>query len=113
MAHYTASRNVYGCYETNPLPDGYWDEKPEYDLPWDSPELVRVERLRLLTDPGYPVWDVSYCTGRDRAGRKVNVILPFSQLPKHAIKREIIRYAKMDRVYAKGLGIFEAISTLC
>ena len=29
---------------------------------WTEPGL-RVVRLRLLSDPGYPEWDVSYCHG--------------------------------------------------
>jgi hypothetical protein len=41
------------------------------------------------------------------------VELPFSQLPKRNFKHAIVLHAQRDGVYAKGLGVFEAISTLC
>ena len=73
---------------------------------WADPRLAKVTRLRLLTDPGFPVWDVSYCIGELRDGRTCRVELPFSQLPKSKVKAAILRYAKDDGVYAKGLGLF-------
>jgi hypothetical protein len=65
----------------------------------------------LLSDPGYPYWDVSYCHGEIN-GRKVRVQLPFSELPKYQVVQTIIKYAKQDKVFAKGLGILDNISTL-
>lgn len=82
-------------------------------LSWDSPELARITRLRLVSDPGFPMWDVSYCHGETVDGRKCRVTLPFIQLPKGGINATIIREARRDGVYAKGLGVFDAISTLC
>jgi hypothetical protein len=89
--------------------------KIERTLYWSDPELKRITRLRLVSDPGYPVWDVSYCTGEDTNGNPVDVQVPFSELPKGkgAMVGEIVRCAKQDNVYAKGLGIFNGvISTL-
>lgn len=80
---------------------------------WNDPELARIVRLRLLSDPGFPVWDVSYCWGQMKDGSYVDIELPFSQLPKRNFKEAIVLHAKRDGVYAKGLGVFEAISTLC
>lgn len=82
-------------------------------VPWTTPGL-RVTRLRLLSDPGFPAWDVSYCHGIMPDGEHVNVELPFSQLPKYGvtISRAIVAHAKRDRVHAKRLGILDAISTL-
>lgn len=78
---------------------------------WTCPGL-EVTRLRLLSDPGFPYWDVSYCHGIVD-GRHVNVELPFSQLPKRGMRKAIVEAAKKDRVYAHGIGILSAISTLC
>lgn len=104
-------RNIYGAIEVNGLVNG-----PEYhDIPrrpveWTEPGLV-ITRFRMISDPGFPVWDVSYCHGRI-GDEDVDVILPFSQLPKRGWRRAIVAAAKADGVYAKGTGIFDAVSTL-
>lgn len=74
---------------------------------------LRITRLRLLSDPGFPAWDVSYCHGILN-GEHVDVQLPFDQLRKYGttISKQLVAYAKKDGVYAKGLGILDAISTL-
>lgn len=102
------------AHETNPLPAGYHSETATETVDWTDKRLAKIERLRLLSDPGFPVWDVSYCFGRLHDGTKVRVDLPFSQLPKGRgrIQAAIIAAARRDRVFAKGLGIFDAISTL-
>ena len=104
--------------ETAGLSNGiaYHGERHEQDggvdtVCWTTPGL-QVTRLRLLSDPGFPAWDVSYCHGI-LDGRHVNVELPFSQLRKRGWKAEVIEYAKQDNVYAKGLGILTNVSTLC
>jgi hypothetical protein len=111
--------NLYGTSETNPLGSGGHPERAGR-VYWDNPRLKRITRLRLLSDPGFPLWDVSYCYGELDDGTMVDVDLPFSQLNKSvgrwgtgALQKDIIRHAKRDKVYAKGLGIFNAISTLC
>lgn len=101
--------------ETNGLdnPAAYHDEfthKIERAVDWTTPGL-RVTRLRLLTDPGFPMWDVSYCHGMI-GDEPVRVVLPFGQLPKGRVSSAIIEHAKRDGVYAKRLGILDAISTL-
>lgn len=80
---------------------------------WDDPRLAKIVRLRLLSDPGFPFWDVSYIDGVLKDGRAVDVYNPFGQLPKRGMKAAIIDAAKRDGVFAKGLGLFDAISTLC
>lgn len=75
---------------------------------WTEPGL-RITRLRLVTDRGFPAWDVSYCHGI-LDGRHVDVRLPFHQLPKRGLVRAIIAEAKRDGVYAKGTGILDCIS---
>lgn len=101
---------MYGVHETNPIPAGYHDVPIDREVYWTEPGLT-ITRLRLVTDPGHPVWDVSYCHGQIGSER-VRVRLPFHQLPRRGRDRAIVDHAKRDRVYAKGLGVFEAISTL-
>jgi hypothetical protein len=109
-------------YETGNLADvtgmsGY-DYHTQFtrDVLWNDPDLKQITRLRLLTDPGFPAWDVSYCHGVLKDGTKVNVCLPFSQLPKRwkggnwwsAIKY----YAKKDGVSLWNLKVWDSISKL-
>lgn len=114
-----AYREIYGAKETNGLVNGaaYHQANagrthPDHPdgVDWTHPGL-KVTRLRLLTDPGFPFWDVSYCDG-ELDGYHVRVHLPFSQLKRGNLSRQIIEYAKHGRVYAKGLGILDCISTL-
>jgi hypothetical protein len=105
---------MHGVHETNPLPSRDYHEH-FHNAPtvyWSDKRLAKVTRLRLLSDPGYPYWDVSYCHGVMRDGTLVRVSLPFSQLPKRSCKATIIGAAKLDGVYALGLGVFDALSTL-
>lgn len=79
---------------------------------WTTPGL-EITRLRLLSDPGFPAWDVSYCHGILN-GKHVNVNLPFDQLPKYGkggVKAALYKEAKATGKYIKGL--FGSISTLC
>jgi len=78
---------------------------------WDNKDLKKITRLRLLGDIGFPFYDVSYCNGVLKNGQLCDVILPFSQLPKKKLQKAIIEQAKKDKVYAKGLGLFD-VSTI-
>ena len=111
-------RNIItnNCGETNGLvdPDSYHanvSSRIKDTVPWNIKGL-RITRFRLLSDPGFPVWDVSYCHGQ-LDGEPVDVELPFFQLPKRGWRKAVVEYAKRDGVYAKGIGIFENVSTLC
>lgn len=108
----------YGYYATDnqfsSVGEGQEYHKQFYDADtvyWNTKGL-KVTRLRLLSDPGFPAWDVSYCHGFV-GDTPVHVELPFSQLPKRNWKGYIINQAKKDKVYAKGLGILDNISALC
>lgn len=107
------SRNIYGTQETAGLVNGqdYHDQFADAPRVFWTEKGLRITRLRLLSDPGFPAWDVSYCHGM-LGGKPVRVELPFSQLPKFKMREAIVRYAKAENVFAKGLGIFEAISQL-
>ena len=75
------------------------DEHPEGYVDW-SVKGLEIVRLRLLSDPGLPWWDVSYCYGRLN-GKLVNVQLPWSQLPKRNFKGYMIDYAKKKGLFVK------------
>lgn len=97
--------------ETNGLVNGlvYHDErKNARTVDWTE-EGLEITRLRLLSDPGFPFWDVSYVHGM--IGKEhVNVRVPFSQLPKRGMKASLYKEAKETGQFIKGL--FSSISTL-
>lgn len=124
---------MYGVKETNPLTPLQRERQQAAgrQVDWTHPGL-KITRLRLLSDPGFPFWDVSYCYGM-LGDEPVRVSLPFSQLRKRithvrdpfskrlerlakptapSLAEQIIAYAKKDKLYAKGLGILDCISTL-
>lgn len=101
--------------ETNGLVDhaAYHSIDRRVRVALDDPRLARVTRLRLLTDPGFPNWDLSYCHGILADGTEVTVDLPwFSFSKRKGLAREIVTMCKEAGVYAKGIGILDAISTL-
>lgn len=102
--------------EVNGLADGqaYHRDRhkdgPVTVVDWTEPGLY-ITRLRLVSDPGHPVWDVSYCHGV-LDGKHVDVELPFSELPKKGTRAAIVDFAKKEGFYAASTGILENISTL-
>jgi hypothetical protein len=99
-------------FESNPI-EYHEHHRPGVggeQVPWNHKSLKQITRLRLISDPGFPMWDVSYCWGMLHDGTKVDVQLPFDQLPKRGRSLAIIEAAKQDGVYARGLKIYEAIS---
>jgi len=75
---------------------------------WTDPRLDKIILLdlQLILD----AWNVTQCEGKLKDGTRVMVSLPFTRLPRYGFRRVIVKYAKQDKVYAKGLGIFEAIN---
>lgn len=69
-------------------------------------EKIVLLDLQLIDD----AWQVTQCEGILMNGDRVMVTLPFAKLPRYGLRRAIIKYAKHDNVYAKGLGIFDAIN---
>lgn len=107
----TIDRNIHGTIEMSGLtsPASYHDQFASAPtVPWDT-EGLTITRLRLLSDPGYPAWDVSYCHGM-LDGNPVVVDLPFDQLPKRAMKRALYARAQATGRFIEGL--FTAISTV-
>lgn len=75
--------------------------KHRENVAWNSNQLKKITRLRLLSDYGFPFWDVSYCHGITHDDVPVNVILPFGQIPKKGFWEFLYREATKDRVYLK------------
>jgi len=99
--------------EFNGLVDGisYHNERGTCEsVCWTTPGL-HVTRFRILSDPLFPAWDISYCHGT-LDGKPVDVELPFSQMPKKNWRKFVVEQAKKHGVYAKGLGILTNVSTL-
>jgi hypothetical protein len=101
--------------EVNGLVNGisYHDTRNDQDggvetVYWTTPGL-EITRFRLLSDPGFPFWDISYVHGMLN-GKHVNVQVPFNQLPKYNTKSWLYKEAKATGKFIKGL--FSAISTL-
>ena len=90
---------------------------------WASKNLKRWVRIRLLSDVGYPAWDLSYCYAELINGAVVRcsaMDLPatdcfYYEFPKPLSKwkGKALAEARERGVYLKGTGIFEALSTLC
>lgn len=106
---------TYGVY--SPPPDiAHSDAVHEsgVKVSWDDPRLDRITTLRLISDPGFPLWDVSYCHGELKDGTACRVTLPFHQLPKGrgatVPKDWIVREAKRSGVFAKGLGLLDDLT---
>ena len=93
--------------ETNPINDRIKEirEAIEEDVRLNDPRLVRITRLRLVTDPGFPFFDVSYCYGQLRDGSHVRVHLPWHQFSRRYLKRDLVTMCKEAGVYGKKLGI--------
>lgn len=106
----------YGVSETNPLVGDNPDWEETVDL--DDSRLSRITRLRLVSDPGFPMWDVSYCYGVLHDGTPVRVMLGESQFRRGrgapSLTSQLVALAKSQGVYAKGIGLIDpgVISTL-
>lgn len=106
---------MYGARETSPLSESgmaHTDYTGAETLDLEDPRLVRITRLRLLSDPGFPFWDVSYCYGTTADGAPVRVSLPVRQFPKSGLTRALVQMAKDAGRYGKGMGLLDAVSTL-
>ena len=107
---------MYGARETNPITDQVREIRDliDHQNPVDltDPRLARITRLRLVSDPGFPMWDLSYCYGQLADGTHVRVDLPWYQLRKRALSADLVEMCKSVGVYGKRLGILDAVSTL-
>lgn len=119
---------AYGVKMDEPLLQGDIDRLREgtdhgTSIYLDDPRLMRVVRLRLVgCCRDTPWWDVSYCYGevkpdsdiQPREGKQyVRVIVPLRQI-KRNWRAAFVEWGKANRVFVKGLGIFDGdtVSTL-
>lgn len=102
--------SVTGDVITDPNYHRAYTGAPHIEM--DDPRLKKITRFRMISDPGFPFWDVSYIYGEMKDGRLCQVINPFYELPKKGWKKVLIDYGKKKGIYMKGLGIFNAIASL-
>jgi hypothetical protein len=106
---------TYGVRETNPIRD-YSGSTPGLGAPLvdlEDPILHRITRLRMVTDAGFPWWDVSYCYGELQDGTPVRVLLPFGQIRRGPgfTRRLVDEFARVGR-NAKQMGALDNLSLL-
>lgn len=100
----------YGVREDNNIADAAYDSSAldSSDESWlGDPRLKRIDRLRLLTERGYPYMDVSYCYGTLKDGRRVRVQLTRQQFNRKGLKRQLVELAERANVYGKGLHLLD------
>ena len=106
--------NSYGVVETNGMNPEVAELRSAVHasgltVDLEDPRLVRITRLRLVTDRGFPVWDLSYCYGRLSDGTNVRVNLPQHQFSKRELNRDLLLMCKAAGRYGKALGIFDPL----
>lgn len=95
--------------ETNPITQEHREIRDAIAKTVDlaDRDLVRITRLRLVTDPGFPFYDLSYCYGELRDGTAVRVRLPEWQFPRRGLTRALVAMCQAEGRYAKGLGLLD------
>lgn len=107
-----------GAIEVNPMDQATIDAREAIDhgkpMWLGDPQLARLTRVRFLSDPGFPYWDLSYAYGVTKDGTPVRVTFPVGQFPRRGLKRALVEMASELGVYAKGLHLIDdaVISTL-
>ena len=98
--------------ETNGLNGSNYHEAVDHSRRYTLAELQaaggKVSRLRLLTEAGYPWYDISYAHGTLPDGTIVPLHVTTMKLRRKALKADLIAWAKEEGVYAKGLGLLDA-----
>lgn len=97
--------------EDNSIADAaYTHEAVDYSehCALDDPRLARVDRIRLLTERGYPYFDVSYVWGTLKDGRHVRISGFDGPLPRKGLKGALVQIAKEHKVHAHGLHMLDS-----
>jgi hypothetical protein len=109
---------AYGVQETNNIAEftddfGAFLDTLQGTVELADPELVKITRLRLIgASREYPFWDLSYCYGQLKDGTNVRVELGAYRFGRYSYKKELVELCKKAGRFGKGMGIFDAISTL-
>lgn len=101
----------YGVEEQNNIADAAYNHTAvDYSeqVRLGDERLVRIDRIRLLTEPGYPMFDLSYCYGTLTDGRHVRVDLGAHQFPRKGLKPALVECARKAKVHAHGLHMLDA-----
>lgn len=114
MTNNTHAARYAAANETGSLedPTTYHEVDRSVEVDLSDARLGRITRLRLLTDRDFPFWDLSYCHGELKDGTPCRVRLPRHQFRKATLKSDLLAMCREAKVYGKGLGLFEALSTL-
>lgn len=74
----------------------------------DKIRVRHLVRVRLLTDPGCPVWDISYVWALGEGHKNpVRVDMPHHQLPRQGMTRALVEMFTQEKRHAKSMGLFE------
>lgn len=99
--------------ETNPLPSPDYHQVERKRIDWSQlkrTDKIECERLRLLTDPRSPVFDISYFHVIVNGERYQVHNLPFTNLPKRRWKSKLVQACKDQGIFIRNL--FENVSIL-
>lgn len=78
---------------------------------WTDPSITEIVGLELTGRHDQTHWDVTLCTAKINDCGVVELILPFTTLPRGNMKPTLIQYAKDENVFLQKLNMFSAIST--
>jgi hypothetical protein len=103
----------YKPFETNPMPAGYHDEEEEY-ITWEELKgmpNMEADRVRFISDRGFPFWDLSYFHVRIDGKRYHVQGAPFNQVPKKGgLSKNLYGILKEEGIYIPKF--FDCISTM-
>jgi len=115
--YYDSGREYSEKYETNAIIDSTYHDEDCGEINYD--ELVEQgknkvkiisERMRLVTDSGYPFWDLSYWHVRIDGDRYRVIDSPFERMARKTYKQDMYKEIKKSGIYIQNL--FDSISTL-
>lgn len=105
--------SAYGVQETNPVPKGYHEREMQSMCfnELTKKDKIVLERLRLITDPWLPYYDVSYCHCLVN-GQQTDIVGFPSEIPKRGKERYLVDICKRNGIYIKDITNSAKISTL-
>jgi hypothetical protein len=100
-------KNPVYVNELNPLenPKGYHNIE-RARINWEelkTTDRIYCERIRFLTDPGFPFMDLSYFHATVNGEKCIIENSPFWQIPKRTWKTYLIKQCKKDKLFVRGI----------
>jgi len=106
----TCGQEYSDKYETNPISEGYHSEdcneihfEDLVDMIREKNHVIKSERIRFVTDSGYPLVDLSYWHVRIDGERFRVEGSPFERLSKHNHKQSMYEAIKSEKVFIPNL----------